>query len=137
MSDVNTLLQPFQPVVGPNASTIALSATTASSAVALPTANPPGTYGASGANPSAAAVALQFAIWNAGSTFAFVAFGGSSVAATVPTTQAAGSFPVSPGAGYNGPPATITVSGNPGYVAAIMASSTATLYICPGNGAGA
>jgi hypothetical protein len=130
MTDMNQLLGPFQAINGPNASTVSIAATVASSSVALPAA-----AGDSG-NPQN--FARTFAVWNSGSTFAFVAFGpNSSVAATVPNGATAGSFPISPGSGYNGPPATITVAGNPTYVAAIMASSTGTIYICPGNGGGA
>jgi hypothetical protein len=134
MTDVNALVQPFAPILGPNASTVSIAATGTTGNVALPVAPTTG-YGAAGANPSGAGAAQQYAVWNTGSTYAFVAFGGSAVAATVPNGATPGSFPIAPSTA--GRPTVVTVQGNPGYVAAIMASSTGTIYICPGNGGGA
>ena len=132
MSDINNVLQPFAAVNGPNASTVSLAATNSSGNVALPIAPAQGAYGASGANPAASNASTQFACINTGSTWMFVAFGGSAVAATVPNGATPGSYPVAPTASYG--ITTISVPGNPTYVAAIMASSTGTLYCTPGAG---
>ena len=124
MSDINALVQAFQPAAGANASTVSISATSSSSNVALPATN--------GSTPAA-----QFMVWNSSTSyFVFLAFGPSSVAATAPNGSTPGSFPLAP-QGLSGAATVITVPGNPAYVAAICPGGTSTVYICPGTGSGA
>lgn len=96
--------------------TSAISATTTSANVALST---------TGGNFS------QIAVYNAGSVDVFVAFGtSSSIAAVVPSSG-------SPANGSVVPPGQIrgyTVSPDTSHVAAITGSSTATVYVEPGEG---
>jgi cytoskeletal protein RodZ len=116
----------FQPTAATPACAVSLATTTGSGTVTLPV--PPNV-----ADPSV--VPQQYAVWNNGSAWAFVAFGNSSVTAAVPTSTAAGSYPVAPSAG--GEPAIVSVppgSTRPTTMAAITSSSSTTLYVAPCNG---
>lgn len=124
MSDINVAAAAVQALLGPNASTVAIAATASSQAVALPT--PAG----NGANPAANAPAT-FVIDNTGASglYAFVAFGPSTVVATIPTGSTPGSYPCPPGK------TVITVPGNPAYVAVnASAAGPTNVYITPANG---
>lgn len=67
-------------------------------------------------------------VYNSGSVAAFIEFGGSTVAAVVPSGATPGGLSVPPGA------ALTLCAGDNTHIAAITASSTATLYITSGCG---
>lgn len=128
MTDINRATQAFQPMLGPNASTVSATSGAGSSgtAVALPTQ--PG----AASSTTAQDTPTQFAVYNSSaSVIAFIAFGPSTVAATTPSGATPGSYPVPPSA--PGLPTIISVPGNPAY-AAIIAASAITCYITPGYG---
>ncbi len=80
-----------------------------------------------------------FRIYNAGSAIAYVAFGDSTVTATVPTAGTgtggtAGSFPCGSGITEVQAAASSDAGSTALYIAAITSSSTADLYATPGNG---
>ena len=122
MGDINQTLQPFQPLLGPNASTVGISATASSVPVTLPVPlqgqQPPSAY--------------EFV--NVGAATVFVALGPSGTAATVPTGSTPGSYCVPAGTRR-----IITAPANPlaTTAAAIGASAGPTLvYVTPGYGSG-
>jgi hypothetical protein len=124
MSDLNAALGAVQPLLGPNASTVAIAATASSQNVALP--QPPNSGGSPAAN-----AASTFVVDNTGASglYAFVAFGGSGVTATISNGATPGSYPCAPGK------TVITVLGNPGYAAVIASGAGPTsIYITPANG---
>lgn len=74
--------------------------------------------------------AFQVRVKNIDSTnVAFIAFGDSTVVATVPAGATPGSIPIGPGevAGFSLPPGTT-------HVASICAAGTPIVYFTPGNG---
>lgn len=100
----------FAPIAG---ATVTQSATTSSAATKI------------GGQPKQGAFAVR--VYNAGTTLAYIEFGGSSVTAT------SSSIPIPPGV------AQIFTMSNPAnggdlYFACIMASSTATISVTPGYG---
>lgn len=101
--------QPFSP--SPSG-TVTLAVTSVTGNIALPTAV--------GDGP----VAVTSAV---GSTICFISFGSSSITATAPNGTS-GSYPILPGTTQ------VLDRGNATNVAAITASSTATLYFTTGQG---
>lgn len=97
----------MQSVFSPSPTTATLSATTASSNVAL------------------TGVGSSIRVYNAGSVAVFIAWGSS---ATVAATT--GGYPIAPGEIE-----IISLPGETRYVAGITASGTATVYLTPGEGA--
>jgi hypothetical protein len=85
------------------------------------TANIPA--GTTSANVALSANAYAVLVYNSGTVPAFIQFGDSSVTATT-----AASLPIPPGAWR------ILAKGSAGYVAAIVASGTATVYFTAGEG---
>jgi hypothetical protein len=150
-TDINRAAGAFEPLNGPNVSTVAIAATTAAASVALPQVQGSGTLGG---QPVVAPGegSTTFVIDNTGApastivetsptpvfipaTYAFVAFANTSAAATAAATISTGA---TPGA-YPCPPGVktvITVRGNPQFAAAILSagSPATTIYITPGNG---
>lgn len=72
----------------------------------------------------------QYAVFNAGTVVAFVAFGGASITASAPNTTngTPGGYPCLPGI-----ITVLSVAGNPAYMAAIS-TSTPAIYVSPGKG---
>lgn len=121
ISDLNKTTAAFEPINQPNAGTVGMTlVANTSQNIKLPTKqdgqpqDPP----------------TQYAIFNAGATLAFVAFGNSGVTATAPnaTTGAAGGVPVLPGI-----ITVLSIPGNPAYMAAIS-TGTPAVYVTPGKG---
>lgn len=105
----------FAPAGAGSASTVSLSATSTTGNVALA-----GVVTGQG----------QCEIQNKGSGWAYVAFGGSAVTATVPNGATGGSYPVGPGQAK-----IVSIGTNAAYAAGICASGdTATLLFTVGYG---
>lgn len=101
--------RPFRPV---DQATVSISVTSLSARVAL------------------AATTTEYLLCNLGTDTVFVRFGDSAITATVPSGATGGSLPVAAGTVMI-VQAPITA---PTHVAAIAASTTATLYITAGEG---
>jgi hypothetical protein len=105
----------FAPAGSGVASTVSLSATSTTGNVAL---------------AGVATGQAQCEIQNKGNGWAYVAFGGSTVAATVPNGATAGSYAVGPGQSK-----IVSIGSNAQYAAGICASGdTATLLFTVGYG---
>lgn len=120
MSDSNAITGAFNP------NTLCTVSTTGATSSPTPTALtfPPSSDGSSMKR------SRQFQLYNSGTVAAFVAFGvGTSFSATLPSGGTPGDYPVAPGAVV-----VVTISGNPDHVTAVTGSSTAVVYVTPGDG---
>lgn len=131
MSDMNLISQAFAPLLGPNGSTVAVTAAvSAPTGVALPQL--PDIAAGAAVCADGRLPAQQFDCFNSGSVAAALGFGNTAAAA-----QAAAVLPTGTPGSYTLPPGarvTLTIAGNPKYVSAIAVSSTTVVYVTPGNG---
>lgn len=127
MSDLNSITQALDPILGVNVSTIAINgAAGVSAAVALPQLPD---------NGQPANNAFQFDCYNAGTALAAIAFGATGALAItgavfpVVGTGVAGAYVLAPGERR-----TLTVRGKPQFVAINTGAATGPVYVTPGNG---
>lgn len=128
-TDLNQTAGAVLPLLGPNASTVAIAATGSSQTVAIPGAVSNGGYPAAKA-PS------TFVIDNtsppgSGQVVVFVSFGlsAAAAAATISTGSTPGSYPCQPGK------TVISVHGNPTFVGIVgSAAGPTNVYITPAHG---
>jgi hypothetical protein len=125
VSDVNAILQPLDPIVGVNASTIVVvGAVGVSTAVQLPQLPDNGQPGNN---------AFQFDCFNSGTAVAAIAFASTGAAAIAAAVFPVGSTPGAYVLGA-GERRTLTVKGKPQFVAINTVAATGNVYVTPGNG---